>query len=90
MGTKPIPSLREALAEMADFRQAQGKRYESVSILLLACMAMMMGARSEQAIAEWGRNYGVAWLRRLGIERERGPSQATIHRQKLRRGAKRG
>lgn len=80
MGTKQLPSLREALAEMADFRQAQGKRYELVSILLLACVAMMMGARSEQAIAEWGRNYGVVWLRRLGIERERGPSQATIHR----------
>lgn len=80
MGTKQIPPLREALAEIADFRQASGKRYELTSLLLLACVAMMCGASSEQAIADWGANYGPRWLRRLGIHRARGPSQATIHR----------
>lgn len=80
MGTKRIPPLREALAEIQDFRQASGKRYELTSLLLLACVAMMCGASSEQAIADWGENYGSRWLRRLGINRARGPSQATIHR----------
>ncbi|HYE72785.1 MAG TPA: ISAs1 family transposase [Blastocatellia bacterium] len=80
MWTKRIPPLREALAEIADFRQASGRRYELTSILLLACVAMMCGARSEQAIADWGENYGRRWLQRLGIKRQRGPSQSTIHR----------
>lgn len=80
METKRIASLREALTEIADFRQASGKRYDLTSILLLACVAMMCGARSEQAIADWAENYGRRWRRRLGIKPHRGPSQATVHR----------
>jgi predicted transposase YbfD/YdcC len=80
MNTLRVPSLRDALAEVVEFRQARGRRYELLSVLLLCCVAVMCGSRSQAAIAEWGLNYGRKWLARLGIKRRRGPSQPTLHR----------
>jgi predicted transposase YbfD/YdcC len=80
MNTQKVPSLRDALAEMPEFRQAQGRRYELLSVLLLCCVAIMCGYKSQSAIAEWSLNYGRKWFKRLGIKRRRGPSQPTLHR----------
>lgn len=80
MNTRKVPSLKDALAEVCEFRQARGRRYELLSILLLCCVAVMCGYRSQAAIADWGTNYGRKWLARLGIKGRRGPSQPTLHR----------
>lgn len=73
-------TLQEALSQVRDFRNPQGRRYQLQAVLGLACLAMMHGAGSEGAIARWGETEGRRWLRLLGIRRRRGPSLSTIQR----------
>ncbi|MBK7598508.1 MAG: transposase family protein [Acidobacteria bacterium] len=73
-------SLQDALSQVKDFRNRQGRRYQLQAVLVLACLGLMHGAQSEQAIAEWSENQGRRWWRLLGIRRRRGPSLSTIQR----------
>ena len=75
-----VPSLAQALSELPDFRQPQGRRYDLLPILLLSCIAMMCGCTSQSAIADWGHNYSHHWLWKLGFKRSCAPSQSTLHR----------
>lgn len=47
----PIPSLRA----VPDPRHRRGRRYDQAAVLPLAVCAMLCGARSLYAIAQWGR-----------------------------------
>jgi predicted transposase YbfD/YdcC len=80
MASIEVPPLAEVLGQVPDSRRARGKRHPLRAVLVLACVAMLGGARSERAIADWGANYGPEWRRRLGLTHARGPSQPTIHR----------
>jgi hypothetical protein len=76
-----IPSLLAALACVPDPRQRRGRRYAVASILTFAVCAMLCGARSLYAIAQWGRDQGSAEVRTaLGITRATTPSVATLFR----------
>jgi predicted transposase YbfD/YdcC len=75
-----MKKLREVIAEVQDFRKRQGKRYELGSILSLAIVAIMCGLKSYCAIAQWGRESGVAITAQLGFKEGKTPCAATIHR----------
>jgi hypothetical protein len=81
IGMRPAPSLLTALAVVPDGRQVRGRRYEHAAVLTLAVCAMLCGARSLYAIAQWGREQDTADLRqRLGLPSHRAPSVATRFR----------
>jgi hypothetical protein len=77
----PVPSWLAALAAVPDPRQRRGRRYPVAAVLTFAVCAMVCGARSLYAIAQWGHEQGSAEVRAaLGISRTRTPSVATLFR----------
>jgi hypothetical protein len=72
-------SLRDAFAVVPDPRSRHGRRHPLPAVLALATAAMLSGARSLYAIAEWGRLQEPAAVRALGFTREQTPCVATLH-----------
>ncbi|MCH7871332.1 MAG: transposase family protein, partial [Planctomycetes bacterium] len=56
-------SLFEAFGKVPDPRGAQGRRHPLPAILTLAAVAMLSGARSLYAIAQFGRDRGQSFAR---------------------------
>lgn len=73
------PSLLQAFATVPDPRQPGGRRHPLPAILTLATAAMLNGARSLYAIAQWGRLQESTTLRALGFTRDRSPAVSTLH-----------
>ena len=76
---RQIIPLIEVFVEIPDFRKNRGKRHALPAILALACAAVLCGARSYSAIADWGRNYGRALAKALGFTHEKTPCAATLY-----------
>jgi hypothetical protein len=74
------PSLLQALAAVPDPRSRHGRRHPLPAIVALATVAMLCGARSLYAIAQWGREQPEAVVRTLGFARQQTPGVATLHR----------
>ena len=68
-----------AFAEVPDPRRPRGRRHPLPAILALSTAAMLAGARSLYAIAQWGRLQDAAARRALGFTREQTPCVATLH-----------
>ena len=77
------PGLLDALSEIEDPRKAKGVRHPLSAVLVSAVLAlsvcaMLSGARSLYAIAQWDREHPQL-ARSLGFSRERTPCVATLH-----------
>ena len=72
-------SLWEAFAQVSDPRDAQGRRHPLPAILTLAAVAILSGARSLYAIAQFGRDRGQAFAAALGFTRDVPPCCTTLH-----------
>jgi predicted transposase YbfD/YdcC len=72
--------LLEALARVPDPRDPRGIRYELAPVLALAVCAMLAGARSYAAIAEWAADIPARVRAGLGLPRGAVPDLATIWR----------
>lgn len=74
-----VISLWEAFAEVPDPRDAQGRRHPLPAVLALTAVAILSGARSLYAIAQFGRDRGQAFAHALGFTRDIPPCCATLH-----------
>jgi predicted transposase YbfD/YdcC len=78
-GKVEVISLWEALASVPDPRDDSGKRHPLPAVLTLSAVAMLSGARSVYAIAQFGRDRGREFAAALGFTRDRAPCGATLH-----------
>ena len=78
-GIEPDADLLVALATVPDPRKARGCRHRLVTVLAVSVCAILAGARSYVAIAEWAHDLPVSARLRLGIGR-RDPSESTLRR----------
>src|SRR5262245_61233756 len=75
----PAPiCLLEVLAQVPDPRNPKGVRHPLSAILALAVLAMLSGAKSYTAIAQFGRDKGFVLAHALGFRRGKTPTKSTL------------
>lgn len=86
ISAKNAELLLEALRTIPDYRKPRGMRHSKPAILAISICAVVCGARSFDAIAQWGENCTQNMLKRLGCRRSKEtglykpPSEPTIRR----------
>jgi hypothetical protein len=71
-------SLLEVLSLVPDPRSRRGRRHPLCAVLSLAVLAMLTGAKSYEAIAQFGRDKGFALAHALGFTRGKTPCKSTF------------
>lgn len=72
------PSLWDRFAALPDPRSPLGRRHPLPAVLGLVTVAVLCGARSLEAIAQFARDRGPAFVRALGFTRRDTPCKATL------------
>lgn len=72
--------LIDLLQTVVDPRKPRGVRHPVVTIVAIAVCAILSGARTFCAIAEWAQGLSTEALRKLGSKRRTPPSEPTIRR----------
>lgn len=72
-------TLWEAFGQVPDPRNPSGRRYPLQAILTLTSVAMLSGARSLYAIAQFGRDYGPEFAKSLGFTKGKTPCCTALH-----------
>jgi hypothetical protein len=86
LADKEIAALKQVLRTVPDPRRQQGVRHHKLSLLSICVVAVLSGARSFEAMAQWARECTQAELARLGCRRHPrnrryvAPSEPTIRR----------
>jgi hypothetical protein len=80
VGEQRVLSLLEALAAVPDHRSRHGRRYPLAVVLSIAVSAMLAGARSLYAIAQWAREHRALVTSTFGLPARWTPSHATLYR----------
>lgn len=72
-------TLWEAFGQVPDPRSPSGRRYPLQAILTLTSVAMLSGARSLYAVAQFGRDYGPEFAKSLGFTKGKTPCCTALH-----------
>lgn len=75
--SRPL-SLLEAFALVPEPRSCQGRFHPLVAILSLTTVAMLAGAKSLEAIAQFGRDRGLPLAHALGFRRAKTPNKSAL------------
>jgi hypothetical protein len=71
-------SLQEVFATLPDPRDPRGVRHPLTALLSLTAVAVLSGMRGLEAIAQFGRDHGVAFRLALGFTRLDSPCKASL------------
>ena len=71
-------ALLDVLAQIPDPRGRRGRRHPLSAILGLTVLAMLTGAKSLTAIAQFGRDKGFSLAHALGFRRGKTPTKSTL------------
>ena len=75
-----IGSLYDRFQQLNDPRQAKGKQYSLLTLLVLIFLAKLAGKDKPMEIADWAKNHSEELATLLGLQRKRMPHHNTYRR----------